>query len=170
MISWPVCPGIKHSSGACNQILITVWQSQSCSLWALSLTRGWVCPLHMLLFPASTVPLGSETTHHCLKFETSLFFASYESQGHGGGIQTCLHMGRLSTLVVASLYNLSTDYTEHTTFDSSSTVASTSVAVETCLPSYCLAMDQVIISQYYTKKHMVIWNYIFSSGLALIQQ
>jgi hypothetical protein len=30
---------------------------------------------------------------YCLRFETSLFVASYDSQGHGGGIQPRLHTG-----------------------------------------------------------------------------
>jgi hypothetical protein len=32
-----------------------------------------------------------ETIFYCLKFETSLFVTSYDSQGHGGGIRTRLH-------------------------------------------------------------------------------
>jgi hypothetical protein len=32
--------------------------------------------------------LGLVTIFHCLRFETSLFVASYYSQGHGGGIRT----------------------------------------------------------------------------------
>jgi hypothetical protein len=30
---------------------------------------------------------------YCLRFETFLFVTSYDSQGYGGGIQPCLHMG-----------------------------------------------------------------------------
>jgi hypothetical protein len=46
----------------------------------------------MLLSLASAVflepkSLGPATTFYCLIFETSLFVASYDSQGHGGGIQ-----------------------------------------------------------------------------------
>jgi hypothetical protein len=33
-------------------------------------------------------PFGLVTIFYCLRFETSLFVASYDSQGHGGGIQT----------------------------------------------------------------------------------
>jgi hypothetical protein len=36
--------------------------------------------------------LGLETIFYCLRFETSLFVASYDSQGHGGGIRS-LHTG-----------------------------------------------------------------------------
>jgi hypothetical protein len=31
-------------------------------------------------------PLGLATIFYCLEFEISLFVASYDSQGHGGGI------------------------------------------------------------------------------------
>jgi hypothetical protein len=52
----------------------------------------------MLLTLASLVFLGSEplglvTIFYCLKFETFLFVASYDSQGHGGGIRTRLYTG-----------------------------------------------------------------------------
>jgi hypothetical protein len=36
-------------------------------------------------------PVGLVAKFYCLKFETSLFVASYDSQGHGGGIQPRLH-------------------------------------------------------------------------------
>jgi hypothetical protein len=38
-------------------------------------------------------PLGLATVFYCLRFETSLFVASYDSQGHGGGIRPRLHTG-----------------------------------------------------------------------------
>jgi hypothetical protein len=34
---------------------------------------------------------------NCLRFETSLFVASYDSQGYGGGIRPRLHTGLLRT-------------------------------------------------------------------------
>jgi hypothetical protein len=37
--------------------------------------------------------LGFATVFYCLKFETSLFVASYDSQGHGGDIRPRLHTG-----------------------------------------------------------------------------
>jgi hypothetical protein len=36
-------------------------------------------------------PLGLATIFYCLTFETSLFVASYDSQGHSGGIRPRLH-------------------------------------------------------------------------------
>jgi hypothetical protein len=44
-----VCLGIKHPSGAYDQIVITVRQLRVCGWWALSLTRGQVCRLQLLL-------------------------------------------------------------------------------------------------------------------------
>jgi hypothetical protein len=35
---------------------------------------------------------------YCLRFETSLFVSSYDSQGHGGGIRPRLHAGFSSCL------------------------------------------------------------------------
>jgi hypothetical protein len=39
--------------------------------------------------------LGLATVFYCLRFETSLFVASYDSQGHGGSIRPRLHTGLL---------------------------------------------------------------------------
>jgi hypothetical protein len=49
-----------------------------------------VCRLQLLLALASAVILGFEsrrlaTIFYCLNFETSLFVASYDSQGYCGG-------------------------------------------------------------------------------------
>jgi hypothetical protein len=57
---------------------------------SLSLTRGRVSLLQLLLAFASESflgpsPVGLATIFYCLK--TSLFVASYDSQGHGGGIR-----------------------------------------------------------------------------------
>jgi hypothetical protein len=61
-----------------------------------SLTRGRICHLYMLLATASAVSLGFEslgTRDHILRlrFETSLYVASYDSQGYGRGIRPRLH-------------------------------------------------------------------------------
>jgi hypothetical protein len=53
--------------------------------------REQVCLLYILLALASAVFLGS--IFYRLRFETSSFVASYNSQGHGGGIQPLLHTG-----------------------------------------------------------------------------
>jgi hypothetical protein len=53
--------GIKHPSGAYDQIFNTVWQLRVCWFGAPSLTRGRVCRLQFLLVLASAVILGSES-------------------------------------------------------------------------------------------------------------
>jgi hypothetical protein len=61
--------------------------------------RGRVWLLHILLWhlPAQSFsgssPLGLETLFYYLRFETSIFVASYYTQGHGGGIRPRLHAG-----------------------------------------------------------------------------
>jgi hypothetical protein len=109
--SRPVYLGIKHSSGTYDQISISLWQLRSCFCGAPSLTRGRVCLLYLLLVLASVVfllgpsPFGFVTIFYSLIFETSLFVASYDTQGHGGGIRPRLHMC-LSLSLRSSLYNL----------------------------------------------------------------
>jgi hypothetical protein len=60
-VSRPVSLGIKHPSRAYDQIFITVRQFRVCSGGALSLTRGRICRLQLLLALASAVILGSES-------------------------------------------------------------------------------------------------------------
>jgi hypothetical protein len=67
-------------------------------LWGALSDERTVCRLQLLLVLASAVilgptPVGLMTILYCLRFETSLFVASYDSQGYGGGIRPCLHTG-----------------------------------------------------------------------------
>jgi hypothetical protein len=50
----------------------------------------WPLPVQSFSDPS---PLGLATIFYCLRFETSRFVVSYDSQGHGGGIQPRLHRG-----------------------------------------------------------------------------
>jgi hypothetical protein len=52
----------------------------------------WPSPEHSF---SGLCPVGLATIFYCLRFETSLFIASYDSQGYGGSIRPRLHTGRL---------------------------------------------------------------------------
>jgi hypothetical protein len=60
-VSQPVCRGIRHPSGAYDQISIIVWQLRVWWFGEPSLTRGRVCRLQLLLALASAVIFGPES-------------------------------------------------------------------------------------------------------------
>jgi hypothetical protein len=68
----------------------------------------WPLPAQCFLGPS---PLGLATIFYCLRFETSLFVASYDSQCHGGGIRSRLPLyspgknrtGNISSIITCSL-------------------------------------------------------------------
>jgi hypothetical protein len=71
-------------------------------------------------------PLVLATIFYCLRFETSLFVASYDSQGHGVGIRPRLHTGTENCSVINCRYIASTSTTQKTA----------STVVEKCLPQW----------------------------------
>jgi hypothetical protein len=91
--------GIKHLSGAYDQIFITVRHLWVCWRGARSLWREDRCVVYNCCRPSPTQsfsnprPVGLAILFYCLRFETSLFVASYDSQGYGGGIRPRLQTG-----------------------------------------------------------------------------
>jgi hypothetical protein len=55
---------------------------------------------------------------------SSLFVASYDSQGYGGGILSRLHTEMLLTQLEFNLYNFGTDHIENIIFNNSTIVTS----------------------------------------------
>jgi hypothetical protein len=94
-----------------------------CFLWrengSVVFNCSWPSPAQSFSGPS---PLRLVAIFYCLRFETSLFVASYDSQGYGGGIRPRLHMGgcriKKSKLtaarLVSSLYKPRPDPTENT--------------------------------------------------------
>jgi hypothetical protein len=83
MVSHPVCLGVKHPSGAYDQIFITVRQLRVCWCGVLSLTRERICRLQLLLVLDNAVILGSEsrwTRDHILLSQIR-DFPNLEGQG-----------------------------------------------------------------------------------------
>jgi hypothetical protein len=78
-----------HNIYVMTKILWRVWVLRHRSDCCLVLCC-WPLPVQSFSGPS---PLGLATIFYCLRFEISLFFASYDSQGHGGGIRSCLHTG-----------------------------------------------------------------------------
>jgi hypothetical protein len=97
-VSRPVWLGIKHRLGLTTRFLLR-WDSCGFvdvgrSLWredeSVIYNCCWYSPAQS--FPGPS-PVGIVIIFYCLRFETSLAGASYDSQGHGEGIRPRLHTG-----------------------------------------------------------------------------
>jgi hypothetical protein len=98
--------------------------------------------------------MGFMTIFYCLRFETSLFVASYDSQGYGGGIRPRLHTEAPNVLVITSRYGPDRKHR-------SSIVACVFIAPRTCLPSRCLELVAVY-SPYLLSLHsngFLLWDW-----------
>jgi hypothetical protein len=74
----------------------------------------WVFPMQSFSGPS---PLVLATIFYCLRFETSHFVSSYDSQGHSGGIRPRLHTGwSYLTLINCPAYNILAQTSQKTPF------------------------------------------------------
>jgi hypothetical protein len=100
----------------------------------------WPSPAQSFSGPS---PVGLVAIFYCLRFETSLFIASYDSQGHGGGIRSRLHTGYplLSVLTCPPFYNFGRTEQRLQT----RTVIILCVVTGTCLATCYLEMDSFVV-------------------------
>jgi hypothetical protein len=100
-VSQSVSLGVEHHFGLITIYLLLFDSYDLFSigrpLWREDGSVFCICcwPLPAQCF-SSTSPLVLATIFYCLWFETSLFVASYDSQGHGGGIRPRLRTGHFS--------------------------------------------------------------------------
>jgi hypothetical protein len=102
----------KRVGGTCSAFLVFLGclalktkRSGNCEyfspLWREDGSVVYNCswPLSVQTF-SGPAPMGLVTIIYCLRFETSLFVASYDSQSYGGGIRPRLHTGAATACLI----------------------------------------------------------------------
>jgi hypothetical protein len=79
---WGLRPDLYCLCDSCGLVLVggPLWREDGSVFYICC----WPLPSQSFFGPS---PLGLASIFYCLTFETSLFVASYDSQGHGGGIR-----------------------------------------------------------------------------------
>jgi hypothetical protein len=103
-----------------------LWQEDG-SVFCISC---WPSPAQSFSGPS---PVVLATIFYCLTFETSLFVASYDSQGHGGGIRSRIHTGISSLTNELFCYNFEANRRECITSNCSSLIICFTRCYETCV-------------------------------------
>jgi hypothetical protein len=94
------------------------------------------CPCQRSFFSGPS-PLEFASIFYCLRFETSLFVASYDSQGQGGGIWPRLHTNQPIHWIHWLTYNISTRTSQKTPFLCCAIAMETSLFAEPLLSNGC---------------------------------
>jgi hypothetical protein len=86
-LSWNTAPiwGLQTVAGLLMWGALSLWREDGSVVYNCC----WPSPAQSFSGPS---PRGTHDHIYCLRFETSLFVASYDSQGYGGGIRPRLHM------------------------------------------------------------------------------
>jgi hypothetical protein len=105
-LSWNKAPiwGLRPDFYYCQTVSgLVTWGALSDVRTSLPFTIVcWSSPAQSYSGPS---PVGLVTIfYYCLRFETSLFVASYDSQGYGGGIRPRLHTGHASCPILLFLF------------------------------------------------------------------
>jgi hypothetical protein len=93
-LSWNKAPiwGLRPDNYYCRTVASLLMKGSS--LWwedeSVVYSCCWLSPSQLL---SGSSPVGLLIIFYCLRFETSLFVSSCDSQGYGGGIRPRLHTG-----------------------------------------------------------------------------
>jgi hypothetical protein len=92
-VSQPVCLGVKPRVGPKIRFVLLSDNCRFADVGRSLADERTGLSFKIAAGPRHRNPVGLATIFYCLRFETSLFVASYDSQGYGGGILSHLHTG-----------------------------------------------------------------------------
>jgi hypothetical protein len=133
---WGVRPDFYYCQDSCGFVDVGLW------LWredgSAVYNCCWPSPAQSFSGPS---PLGLVTIFYCLRFETSLIVASYDSQGYGGGIRPRLHtVSELNSVLLLNSVSVSKEmFVEHSYPRKHCLGFQESTSMKTCLSTRSLA-------------------------------